>query len=308
MNVAMATSCALGAAALFAVATAVQSKAVRDVERHRTAEKSRGSQETTTPQAWRVVTAAIASGTWLAGGAIAVAAFGLHALALHEGNLTLVQPLLVTMVLFALPVSHAFGGPPVTLPELGWAIILVVGLAAFFAAADPVSPSGSGVDLWPAIITSSLAVLAIGLCVQLARRRSAGQAAALLGAGAGIAFAGVAALVKGATNVLGHGVGALLSGWQLYSLVVVGAIGIVLSQLAYRAGPLSASVPAMNGINPLASVLIGVAVFDEHFRTGAIDTTAETIALAVMTLATVLLSRLPRADTSPVARPARRSP
>ncbi len=108
--------------------------------------------------------------------------------------------------------------------------------------------------------------------------------------------------------MLGHGVGALLSGWQLYALIVIGAVGIVLSQLAYRAGPISASVPAMNSVNPLASVLIGVDVFDEHFRTGAINSMAEAMALAVMTLATVLLSRLPRAETAPVPRPARLPP
>ena len=82
-----------------------------------------------------------------------------------------------------------------------------------------------------------------------------------------------------------------MAGWQLYALIVVGAIGILLSQLAYRAGPVSASLPAMNSVNPLASVLIGAAVFDEHFRTGPIPSTIEAFALAAMTLATVQLSR-----------------
>lgn len=86
----------------------------------------------------------------------------------------------------------------------------------------------------------------------------------------------------------------MLAGWQLYALIAVGAVGIALSQLAYRSGPLSASLPAMNSINPLVSVLIGVAVLDEHFRTGTIPSTFEALALAVMTLATVQLSRKAR--------------
>ncbi len=110
---------------------------------------------------------------------------------------------------------------------------------------------------------------AVGVCVRLARRRTSTAAAALLGAGAGIAFAGAAALIKTATNLLAQGVVALVFGWQLYALIVVGATGMLLSQLAYRSGPVSASLPAMNSVNPLASVLIGVAVFDEHFQTGA---------------------------------------
>ena len=147
-----------------------------------------------------------------------------------------------------------------------------------------------------------MAVTAVGVCVRLARRRTASTAAALLGAGAGIAFAGAAALIKTATNLLAQGVVALMSGWQLYALIVVGAIGILLSQLAYRAGPVSASLPAMNSVNPLASVLIGVAVYDEHFRTGPIPSTVEALALAAMTLATVLLSRGPGAPTADLAR------
>ena len=229
-------------------------------------------------------------------------AFSLHALALHEGNLTLVQPLLVTTVLFALPASRAVGGAQVSRAQLEWAAVLVVALACFFAAGDPATPTNSGVDAWPAVIASIMAVAAVGICVRLARRRTASTAAALLGAGAGIAFAGTAALIKTATNLLAQGAVALVSGWQLHTLIVVGAIGIVLSQLAYRAGPVSASLPAMNSVNPLASVLIGVAVFDEHFRTGPIPSTVEAFALAAMTLATVLLSRRSGRPTAGLAR------
>ena len=57
MNVALASSSALGAAALFAVASAVQSKAVRDVERDRASETGFESREAATPHALRVVTA-----------------------------------------------------------------------------------------------------------------------------------------------------------------------------------------------------------------------------------------------------------
>jgi hypothetical protein len=40
-------------------------------------------------------------------------------------------------------------------------------------------------------------------------------------------------------------------------------------------------------------VVIGAAVFDEHFRTGAIPGGIELLALAVIALATVVLSRPP---------------
>jgi hypothetical protein len=296
MSVTVAATSAVGAAALFALATAVQTKALGDVERRITGNPD-GSGKAAPLLGLRVVTSALSSRAWLGGGAIAVVAFGLHALALHEGNLTLVQPLLITMVLFALPASRAVGGQRITRPELGWGIVLVLGLAGLFAAADPASHAGTGIDLWPAVAATGIALFAIGLCVGLARGRAGSTAAALLGAGAGIAFAGTAALIKTATNLLAHGALNLVTAWQLYVLIVVGATGIVLSQLAYRAGPLSASLPAMNSVNPLASILIGAAVFDEHFRSGPIPSTVEALALAVMTLATVLLSRLSREQT-----------
>ena len=227
MNLAVATSSALGAAALFAVATAVQSRAVRGVASPtaRFGDGGYGSSPPVTTRELRVVTRAVTSGPWLVGTGIAAAAFACHALALHEGPLSLVQPLLVTMVLFALPVSRAVNGTAVTAVELGWAVVLVLGLTAFFAAADPVSPAAAGADVQPAILTASLAALTIGLCVGLARHRPGGQAAALLGGAAGIAFAGVAALVKAATNMVTHGVGAVMGSWQLYALLGLGAVG-----------------------------------------------------------------------------------
>ena len=251
---------------------------------------------------------AVWSGAWLAGTALAAVAFGLHALALHEGDLTLVQPLLVTMVLFALPASWAIGGAAISLSDLFWALVLVLGLTAFFAAAHPATPSAAGADFWPAIMAAGLAALAIGFCLLLARSRPGGESAALLGGAAGIAFAGVAGLVKEVTHQLAQGPGAVVGQWQLYALVLAGATGVALTQLAYRAGPLSASLPAMNCVNPLVSVLIGVAVFDEHFRTGLLASSAEFVALATMTVATVLLSRRPRVDRRVPTRPLHHQP
>jgi drug/metabolite transporter (DMT)-like permease len=291
MNVAVATSSALAAAALFAVATAVQAKAVRQ-----TATADRDPPAAVSPGEFRVVTRAFRSRLWLWGAGIAAAAFGLHALALHEGNLSFVQPLLVTMVLFALPISRVVGGAPVSRAELLWATLLVIGLAVFFVAANPNARPASSVDTAPAAITAILAVLAILGCVALARRRLGGQAAALLGGAAGIAFAAVAAFLKTGTDVLTQGVSALMLAWQFYALLAAGVLGFILSQLAYRAGPLTASLPALNSVNPLASVVIGVAVFDEHFRTGVLPSTVEVVALATVTAAVVMLSRPARLE------------
>ncbi len=43
---------------------------------------------------------------------------------------------------------------------------------------------------------------------------------------------------------------------------------LALSQLTCTAGSITASLLAINSVNPLASVMIGWAVFDEKFRVG----------------------------------------
>jgi hypothetical protein len=95
VNLAVAASSALGAAALFAVAKAVQSRAVRGVANptDRCGDGGYESSPPATTRDLRMVTRAVTSGLWLVGTGIAVAAFACHALALHEGPLSLVQPL-----------------------------------------------------------------------------------------------------------------------------------------------------------------------------------------------------------------------
>jgi uncharacterized protein YcfJ len=102
MNPALATISALGTAALFAVASAVHAKALRD---------SVHAPRSITSYQLLTVMRAFRSLARLVGTAIATLAFGLHAIALHEGSLSLVQPLLVTMVIFPLPAGRWAAGP-----------------------------------------------------------------------------------------------------------------------------------------------------------------------------------------------------
>jgi drug/metabolite transporter (DMT)-like permease len=304
MKVTVSIGCALAAAALFAIAAAVQARALRDIDHASDGNDPGRPSRRRRSRPYSEIASALSSGMWLSGVAISAMAFVLHVIALHAGSLTLVQPLLVTAALFALPASRAIGGPPITVAEIAWATVLVISLACFFVAADPLSRTGSGLDQGAAILAAALAAGAVGLCVALARRRAGGEAAALLGAGAGIAFAGVAALVKASSGQLSHGASYVATSWEPYAALAVGAAGIVLSQLAYRAGPLSASVPAMNSINPLFSVLLGVVVFDEKVRSGVLSSAAQSVALVAVTVATVWLSRAHRLQPERPATPA----
>ena len=282
----MSTSAAviggLGAAALFAGGTTLQYRAARPL-------LASGARSRAVRTA--AVRQTLTSVSWLLGTLVLGVGISLHALALHEGPITLVQPLLITGVLFALPASRYVGGPKVDWTDMRWAVLLVAALALFLFTATPGGQGEANIDTGPALGGFALAFGGVVLCLLIARRCRGNVVATVLGAGAGIALAGSAALLKVTTNLTSGGFWDLLGHWQVYALVGVGGSALVLSQVAYRAGPMTASLPAINSVNPIASVLIGWAVFDEKFRVGLASVPVEVILLSLVIVATVVLTR-----------------
>ena len=68
---------------------------------------------------------------WWAGTAAAIAGFVFQALALAYGSLLFVQPILVSALLFALPLSARLADRRVTRGEWLWAVVLTASLAVF---------------------------------------------------------------------------------------------------------------------------------------------------------------------------------
>jgi hypothetical protein len=65
---------------------------------------------------------------------------------------------------------------------------------------------------------------------------------------------------------------------------------MLLASHALAAGPLAASQPGFTVLDPLSAGLLGVFLFDEHIRTGAIDLAGEALALAVVIAGAWILS------------------
>lgn len=219
---------------------------------------------------------------WLAGMGGQIAGFGLHALALHDGPLTLVQPLMVTEVVFALPLRQLLEARPPRRGELGWAGLLCAGLAGFLVAATPSEGLPHAPDPVPTVVSVAAVALGMALCAYLGRSAQGRFAAACLGVGAGLAFAGTAGALKEVTVELGHGAGAVFGDWPVYALAVAGAAGMVFTQLAFRAAPLRASLPAMSTVDTVVSLAIGVAVLDEPFRVSAPSLVGEVVGLVAV--------------------------
>jgi hypothetical protein len=278
-----ASLAAVSAAALFAVAAALQ---------HRSA----GLVTATGRGAAGLAPRTLRHPLWIAGAVASAAGFGLHALALRDGPLTLVQPLLVTGVIFALPLRQVLERRRPRYAELGWAAALALGLAVFILVSTPAAGAGQAADPEPAVIGMALIALSIPGCCIAGRRATGSRAAAALGTAAGLAFAAAAGLLKETVQVAGRGAGGLLTTWPGYALIVAGGIGLLLNQAAYRAGPLRASLPAITTVNPIVSLVIGVAVFDERFRSGAPYLAGEVLGLVLIAVAAVGLTRSGPAD------------
>jgi hypothetical protein len=286
---------ALLAAALFGVSTALQ---------HRSAGLVTDAQANGGKRLVGFISGTLRHPLWITGTIADIGGFALHAFALREGPLTLVQPLLVSSAVFALVLRQLLEHRWPRRNELAWATVLAVGLVLFLAVSTPTSGVAQPADPVPTMVVGGL----IGLCVLgffVAGRRSTGRAAAaLLGAATGLSFAAVAGRLKEEMGALNRGMGALVTAWPFYALVGVGALGLLINQLAYQAGPLSSSLPAIMTVDPIVSLVIGVAVFDEHFRNGPAALLGEAVGLALVVIAAGGLTRSgPTPASGPGANP-----
>ncbi|TAM91713.1 MAG: hypothetical protein EPN43_03715 [Jatrophihabitans sp.] len=137
-----------------------------------------------------------------------------------------------------------------------------------------------------------MGLVAAVACVEIARRqRSPRPAAALVGVAVGTIYAGTAALLKAVTDILARDPVTVLASWQLYVVIVLGATGLLLGQLAFQAGPITASLAATSTVDPLASIVIGVVVFDERLGTGPAHGVVLAALLAVLAVSAIQLAR-----------------
>ncbi len=229
---------------------------------------------------------------WILANGLDVVGYGLQFLALRTGSLSLVEPLLVLSLVFALPVAARLDHRPVSLVEVLSAGVVCAGLAIFLTVGrpGPGQPGTSGA----AWLTLTIVVAAFcSIMVLGARGRSPRPAALLLGAGAGCAFGYVAAATTWAGHLLDGGILHLLTTWAPYTLAAGGTAALLLTQSAFHAGPLRLSLPTLTVVQPLAAVAIGVGLFGEHINTNGLAPLLEVAGLGLVTVGVFALARSP---------------
>jgi drug/metabolite transporter (DMT)-like permease len=281
---------ALAAALLFALGTVLQQKAGID-------EPSEGAGASLLIRmAQRPV--------WIAGIVADALGFVAQAAALGLGRLAVVQPLLVSSVVFALPLGARFTRQRITLADVGAAVLVVGALVAFLVIANP---SGGRDDApfgdW--LIAGGACGLVCAALILLSRFGSPPRRAALLGIATGILFALSAALTKAVVDELDDGILNVIAGWHLYALIVVGYISMTLNQLALNQGALAPAIATSMAFDPIASVVLGVTLLDESLHTTALGTAATLVALVAALAGMAILARTQsQTATKPLSAPA----
>ena len=231
-----------------------------------------------------------ASTWWLVGTGALLVGYVVQAIALDHGRLAIIQPLLVTTVVFALPLGYFLTAQSVGRREIVGAALVVLGLALYAIFGDPAGGNENAPnDEW-AIALAVIAVLC-GVLYAAARGADGARQAAFYGVISGILFGVSACLVKPTLEALHDGgVSETLSHWELYAMAFTGILAFVIQQISLSAGFLATSVATVSVSNPIVSIAIGTLLFDERLSRPAWHVTVAICGLVVGMLGAVLIS------------------
>jgi len=240
----------------------------------------------------RLIRHAFSNAIWFAGLAMLGVGFLLQAVALRFGQLSSVQPIITTELLFLVLILGVWFRYHLTWREWGGSVAAAGGLAAFLVVAAP-----GGGDLVPTRHMWIVVFVVIGIAsVAFSALGFTGPPwfrAAMFGASGAVVFALSAALTKQFTTLVTEGWGHVFTNWDPYAMVATGVIGLFLLQSSFHAGPVTASQASLTIIDPVVSVLIGIYLFHDRLQTAGWRLPVELVAVAVVVAGVFLLSTSP---------------
>lgn len=230
---------------------------------------------------------------WLGGIATMVAGQLLGATALDLGSLVVVEPLMATNVLFALPLGALWSRRRLQRGDWIGAITMIAGLALLLGLNQPRTSGTVLVGIWPILVAgAAVAALAVVIVI-LAIGRRPRLRALMLAAAAGVMFGMQDLLTQQVVRRLGQGILAQLGSWPLWAVVATAIVGLTLSQNAFSTADLSASLPALTLAEPITGFALSTLLFGQELRTTPGPLAAGAAGLALMILGVVLLTRSP---------------
>ncbi|GAB6899678.1 DMT family transporter [Kineosporia succinea] len=225
---------------------------------------------------------------WLAGIAASLGGLGLHSVALALGSLAVVQPIVVTGLVFAFVfravLDRRWPQPRVMI----WVSVVAAGIAVFLVGAHS-SESSADFSTRSALVFVAIAGVAAAATWWLATKVPTARAGLLMGVAGGLIFGMIASMIKVVTS--SGSVWEALTTWPIYALAGLGAAGFLSNQYAYNRAPLSHSLPVLNVVNPVIAVTFGVLVFSEAPSSNPALLTLELVGLVTVLTGVAFLAR-----------------
>ena len=227
--------------------------------------------------------------TWLLGTIALFTGYLFQAGALDRGRLSVIQPLLVTTVVFALPLGYFLTKQHVGRREVLGAIAIIVGLGLFVYFGDPAGGNENASNAQWAVAIGLLSVFSVLLLV-FGSGGDLSMKAAVYGTVSGIMFGLSSALTKPTLTYLHDSIGTMLSHWECYALAIAGIGGFVLQQVSLGTGRLAPSVATVSVANPIVGILVGVLLLDERLSRPTWHVALAVIGLALALAGAVVIS------------------
>jgi drug/metabolite transporter (DMT)-like permease len=226
---------------------------------------------------------------WLAGLVADGLGYVAQAAALGVGKLVVVQPLLVSSVVFALPLGVWLTHQRVGRREIAGAAAVVVGLTAFMVVANPSGGRADAPGFEWALTGGVVAAVALALAA-IGWRLRPGLKAALTGSAAGVLFGFVAALTKSTVVRFDDGASAVFLDWHIYALAGAGLVGFTLVQVSLQTGALAPAITTAMVFETVVGVVVGLTLLDEELHAQKWGLAVVALGLALMVGGLVLLA------------------
>jgi len=228
---------------------------------------------------------------WLIGMGVSGVGFLFQLLALRDGSVVTVQPIVTSALVVCLAVTAWLDRAP--LPKRSWASIAAVvgGVAVFIVASSAHHAKSDVVSVAPLLVVSVAFLALVAVCGHQAHARPGLMRTVLVGLAAGFGNAYVAVLARAGGDRLHQGVASVLRSPYPYAVVIVSGMCVFLVQAIYQAGRPTVSLPTATLAESLGSVVLAIVTLHEHPRFGGLRGGLAVLALVIALAALVDLSR-----------------
>lgn len=287
LAVVLALLAAFGSAATFGLSTSLQHRVV-------------GSPDSAGESGALLLARLLRRPSWVFGIALSVVAFALHAVAITVGSLSLVQPVIVSGIVFAVLIRSALDRRLPSGREALWSVVTWGGLALFIAFARVTRAHALPDDRVALGIAVAALVAAAGAVRCANTARTAEHRGLWFGVAGGVLFGLVAGLLKIVTALAVRNPVELLFHWPVWVMVPAGLWAMTTNQRAYQVTRLSVSMPVLNIVDVIVALVFAAAVFGEHLVSSPAALVGELTGLGLMGLGVRYLARAEERLDAPV--------